>query len=240
MRWRLVNHNVCDLVDSPRPDSRHEVNAWTAEEVRQFLSLIHTMKDKHEELYVVALMTGLRQGELLGLHWADVDLDQRRIVVRRQLQRLKGIGLVEREPKTAGSRRTVALPAPAVDALRRWRVRQKEEKLLAGPTWQATPYVFTSTVGGPIEPTNVSHRFHATLKKRGLPLIRFHDLRHTFATSAFSAGQHPKLVQEALGHSQVTLTLDTYSHVIPTMHGQIADAIERLYAEPATDVASAN
>jgi integrase len=231
MRWRLVNHNVCDLVESPRPESRHQVNAWTADDARRFLTMIRDAKDPHEELYVVALLTGLRLGELLGLHWDDVDLDHRRLVVRRQLQRLKDIGLVEREPKSAGSRRTIALAAPAVDALRRWRVRQKEAKLLAGSIWQSTQYVFTSTVGGPIEPTNVSHRFHAMLTKLGLPLIRFHDLRHSCATLLLAAGQHPKLVQELLGHSQITLTLDTYSHVIPTMHDQIAGAMERLLGE---------
>jgi integrase len=204
------------------------VNAWSVDDCPRFLATVKANADHLEALYLVALTTGLRQGELLGLHWDDVDLERGRLVVRRQLQRVKDKGLVEAEPKSATSRRSVSLTPLAIEALGRWRTRQKGDRLLAGERWQVTPYVFTSTVGGPIEPTNVSHRFRATIERLGFPTIRFHDLRHSCATLLLAAGQHPKLVQELLGHSQNTLTLDTYSHVGPTLHDQVAGAMQTL------------
>jgi len=231
LKWGLVPRNVTDAVTAPRPRQRHRVQAWTIEEAQAFLEHLRADGVRLEALYALAIATGLRQGELLGLYWDDVDLERGRAAVRRQLQRLK-TGLVESEPKTAKSRRTVTFPPVVVEALRRWRVRQLEERLSAGQRWAATPYVFTSSVGTPLEPRNVTRDFQALLVRLKLSRVRFHDLRHTCATLLLTAGQHPKLVQELLGHSQITLTLDTYSHAVPTLHDQVAGAMEQLLTRP--------
>jgi len=166
-------------------------------------------------LFTVAIASGLRQGELLGLRWEDIDLAAGELRVRHALQRIDGKPTLV-EPKTTRSRRTINLPAVAVDALRTQRVRQVERHLLLGVRWMGNDdLVFTSTVGTPCNPSNVTHRLQAVLKAAGLPRQRFHDLRHCTASLLLAGGEHPRVVMEVLGHSQIALTMNTYSHVIP-------------------------
>jgi integrase len=189
--------------------------------------------DRFEALYVLALTTGLRIGELLGLKWSDIVFDTRRLRVSRQLQRgqgRSGEGLIFTEPKAA-SRRTVDLPTRTVEALKRHRKRQFEETLKAGGAYQDNALVFTATLGTPLGPEKVTQRsFKPLLKRAGLPEIRFHDLRHTFATLLLARGVHPTYVQRALGHASVKMTLDRYSHWMPSMGRATADAIDAALA----------
>ncbi len=149
--------------------------------------------------------------------------------MRASLQRVdKKLRLVEL--KTKRSRRSVALPEVAVSALRRHRVRQMEERLLAGSRWQDTGMVFTSTIGTLLEPRGVSRRFHSALEKAGLPRKRFHDLRHTCASLLLVQGVHPRVVMQILGHSQIAVTMDTYSHVLDELRREAAGRMDALLA----------
>ena len=172
----------------------------------------------------MALTLGLRRGEILGLHWSDIDLDAATLRVNYALQRFDGkLHLVE--PKTEKSRRALPLPSLLVAALRVHRSRQLEERLALGSDWQESGYVFVSTIGTPIEPRNINRTFDALIEKANkeiegndkLPKIRFHDLRHSCATMLLSQGVPQRTLMEILGHSQISLTMNTYSHVLPEM-----------------------
>jgi len=173
--------------------------------------------------------TGMRIGEALGLTWEDVDLDERTLRVRRAIQRQKGKGLVMIEPKTAKGRRTVALTPTATRALRVHRSRQLEHRLRIGNMWEEHNLIFPSEVGRPLDPNNVYHRFQRTLLSIGLPKMRLHDLRHTAATLMMAEGIPPRVVQEMLGHANIRITLDTYSHVMPTMQHEAAEKMEEAF-----------
>ena len=157
-------------------------------------------------------------------------MEQRLIRIRVSLQRIEGkIQFVE--PKTARSRRTIALPGITVDALRVHRTRQLEQRLAAGPVWREYGLVFTSTIGTPLEARNVTRHFHKTLAKADLPRRRFHDLRHTCASLLLAQSVHPRVVMEILGHSQISLTMDTYSHVMPSLQREAAQGIDAVLGE---------
>ena len=172
--------------------------------------------DRLEALIVLAISTGLRQGELLGLQWGDIDLQSGTLAVRRQLlQESKGKPVLG-QLKTVKSRRLVVLPQIAITALRNHKAKLKVAHL-------PTALVFTGTQGAALRKNNLLRRwYHPLIKKAGLPRMRFHDLRHTHATLLLSQGIHPKVVQERLGHSSVMMTLDTYSHVTSSLQAEAA------------------
>jgi len=187
----------------------------------------HADGQRLEALYVLAITTGMRHGELLGLRWRDIDLDAGAVRVQSSLQRVRG-GFELSEPKTAHSRRQVVLGDSAVAALRRWRLRQAEERLAAGSAaWQDSGLVFTNPLGeNALGVLRTS--FPALLERAGVPRVRFHDLRHSAATLMLGQGIHPKIVSEMLGHSTVAITLDLYSHTTPTMQQEAAASMNRL------------
>ena len=208
--------------DPPRMAKTHH-QALTADQARHFLDAVRD--DPLEALYVLAIMTGMRQGELLGLHWQEVDLDAESLQIRSQLKRGGVLGF----PKTDSSRRKIDLPAIAIEALRRQRVRQIHERFEAGAIWTESDLVFTNSVGNAINPANLRNRsFIPLLNKARLPIIRFHDLRHSTATLLLSLECNPKVVQELLGHSQIGVTMDVYSHALPTMQKDAMSALNRL------------
>jgi integrase len=197
----------------------------------QVITLFETARDDPlYALWVVLATTGLRLGEALGLRWDDIDLDAGTLRVQRALQRQSGKGLVFVDPKTATSRRTVDLTAIAIQALRGHRTRWIERRLLLGEKWRGTDVVFVSDVGSPLDPTGMAERLARQLVRANLPRIRVHDLRHTAATLALQQGVHPKVVQEMLGHSSITLTLGTYSHVLPPMRREAAERLNALFS----------
>jgi integrase len=200
------------------------VKSISHKQVQTLLAAAHG--DRNEALYVVALHTGLRLGEILGLKWADVDLDAGKLSVRRSLK-VTANGLGFGPPKNKASRRSAPLNKPTVAALKAYRKHQHEERISAS-RWHDLDLVFPNRVGNPMDHNNLYHRdFKAALERAGLPMtFRFHDLRHTCATLLLSKNVNPKIVQEVLGHSNISQTMDTYSHVLPTMQEEAAAAIQ--------------
>src|SRR5262249_21620461 len=215
-----------------------EMLTLSSAQVRTLLDV--TSEDRWHALWVVLVTTGLRLGEVTGLRWSDLNLQNGRVIVRRNLQRQRGKGLVLKEPKSDESVRSVHLAPPAVSALRDHRQWWLKQRLSVGDAWQDLDLVFPSLTGGPVDPARVNQAFHMALHKASLPCVRPHDLRHTAATLLLEAGVHPKVVQEMLGHSRIRLTLDTYSHVTPRMHQEAASAMQEvLFAPPTGDNSAA-
>jgi integrase len=233
-----VTRNAARLAEPPRVP-RREVRPLSLDQARTFLHAI--AGNPFEALYLVALGIGLRQGELLGLAWSDLDLEGGTLTVRNALQRVDS-RLVLVEPKSVTSHRVVALPAIVVASLRAHRVRQAEGRLRAGTRWVEDPrdLVFRTTIGTPLDGITVTRRFQALLADLRLPRQRFHDLRHCCASLLMAQGVAPRVVMETLGHSQIALTLNTYSHVNPALGRAAADRMNELLArEPApTDLAA--
>ena len=229
----LIPRNATEGIKAPRPKKK-EVNALSVDQARAFLSAIR--EDRFEALYVVAVHCGLREGELLGLHWEDIDLETKTLAVRRTLSETKSGHILE-APKNAKGR-NVRLTNGAVEALKRHRAAQNEERLRLGALWQDQGLVFPSRKGTTMSAKNLTTRsFKPILGRAGLPNIRLHDLRHTCATLLLSKGVHPKLVQELLGHATISITLDTYSHVLPGMGDQTAAAMESAFLVGCSTVA---
>lgn len=223
--WRLIPGNPAALkLDLPR-QVRREMTTWTAEEARRFLDA--TKDDRMAALWVLMLGTGMRRSEALGLRWEAVDFARNRLAVVSTVV-LVGNKPCMSEPKTPESRRVVHLDGPVLAALRAQRKRQAEEQLSAAHGWRESGLVFTSAVGGMLDPHNVRRTFDLAIAKAVVPPVRLHDLRHTFATLALGAGAHPKQVQEMLGHADVSITLDIYAHVTEDMHRDAAERIGRL------------
>jgi integrase len=223
VRFNLIPFNPASRVDPPKI-RQEEIKPLDAEQARRFLNAAG--EDRFEALYVLSLTTGLRMGEALGLRWSDVDLDAGTLRVNRQVQRMRGGGgLVFGEPKNA-SRRTLELPQRAVEALRSHRKKQAEEKLRA-TDYGDSGLVFATGKGTPHDSQNIINRyFKPLLKRAALPNIRWHDLRHTYATLLLARGTHPTYVQKSLGHASVQLTLDRYSHWMPSMGRNTAEGID--------------
>jgi integrase len=224
MRWQLVPRNVAELVNVPRVENQ-EMRVLSPEQARTFLTACRG--EPLFPLWLLALSSGLRRGEMLALSWADLDLDRGTLLVRRSISRSQTAGLVISEPKPSRGRRTVRLSEPIVVALRTHRTRQLERRLSAGPDWKEADYVFTSSIGTPIDAKALAHVFTALLEKAKLPRIRIHDLRHSAVTIALAEGIHPKSVSAMLGHSRISLTLDVYSHSLPTLQVEAADKMAK-------------
>jgi len=219
----LIPRNATEAVKPPQV-RKEEIRPLTAEQVKILFEAVRG--DRLEALYILAVHTGLRQGELLGLKWGDVDLEAGTLQVRRTLTTAKG-GPVLSAPKTKGSRRTVKLSQTALEDLRSHLERQLREIDLAGDLWQENGLIFASQSGEPLDRRFITtHRFKPLLRRAGLPQIRFHDLRHTCATLLLTKNVNPKVVSEMLGHATIAITLDTYSHVLPNMQSEAAKAME--------------
>jgi integrase len=219
VRLKLLHYNPVRDLGKPRPVKR-EMAVWNQSQAASFLKA--AAADRLHALYVLALTTGMREGELLALEWPDVDFAGAALSVRRTLEEIGG-HLRLKEPKTAKSRRRIDLPVVALDALHEHRKRMLAEGHAAAP-------VFCDTDGGHLRRPNVARRsFQPLMKAAGVPTIRFHDLRHTAATMLLLQGVHPKVVSERLGHADVVITLGTYSHVLPTMQREAAAQLDRLF-----------
>jgi integrase len=220
-RWQVVTRNVARLAEPPTV-RRPEIRPLTPTEAGQLLASVSGTQDG--TLYLVALGLGMRQGELLALRWQDVDLDAGTITVAHTLQRIGGTVTLA-EPKTAKSRRSLSVPAPVLASLREHRKRQLAERLAVGSAWQDGGFVFASTIGTPLEAHAVSHRLTRQLAAAGVRRVSFHSLRHAAASYLLAAGVPLRVVQEVLGHSQLSTTADIYAHVSPELQ---ADAAARM------------
>ena len=227
VRWGYMTKNPADDVDTPRVHTE-EVHPLTRDEARRFLKVVRG--DRLEALYVVALHTGLRQGELLALRWEDVDIEEKTLRVRRTITKDGGKLLIG-PTKTAKGRRTVKLTRDAAEALREHLSRQLEEIDGLGDLFEDNGFVFCTAKGTLINPSNLRKRSFAPLLVRaGLPHMTFHQLRHTAATILLLKNVNPKIVSEMLGHASIAITLDTYSHVLPNMQDSAVAAMEEAFS----------
>jgi integrase len=222
----LIPRNAAGPVKPPRP-RRVEIRALGREQVRALFEAARG--DRLEALYVLAVTAGLRRGELQGLTWEDVDLDAGTLQVRRTPSEPRG-GYIFEAPKS-GKGRQIRLTQRATVALKEHHKRQLEERMERGALWQDHGLVFPSGVGTPLLGGNLNRAFKALLQRTGLPEIRFHDLRHTCATLLLRQGVNSMFVQELLGHADISLTLNVYSHVLPDMGDAAAGAMDAAIGE---------
>jgi integrase len=224
-KWGILSRNPSDLVELPKVPHK-ERRVLSPDEAASFLEVADVMP--HGLIFEFALLTGMRPEEYLALQWADIDFERATAQVRRALVRHKKSWSFE-EPKTARSRRTVFLPAPLLQKLAAHKRKQGEARLKLGAAWQAFDLVFCSDGGTPLTIPNITYRyFRPILTEAKLPRIRLYDLRHTCATLLLIAEENPKVVSERLGHSTIVLTLDTYSHVLPTMQQGATARLEKM------------
>ena len=223
VKWELLARNPADAVEPPQPEDR-EMPALDAAESAALLKAAEGSR-----LYLpvlLALTTGLRRGEVLGLRWVDVDLNAGTLAVRQSLQRTKG-GSVFTPPKTKKSRRQVALPSVTAEALARHRAEQLRVRRELGGAYRDHELVVANGDGTPFLPNAFTHAFTDLVARANVKRVRFHDLRHSHATQLLKEGVHVKVVSERLGHSKVGITLDTYSHVLPGMQEDAARRVDR-------------
>jgi integrase len=224
VRWGFLVRNVADAADPPKGKSA-EMRVWSPDQLRVFLEWV-----REDDLYAAWLLvttTGMRRGELAGLRWADVDLDAGRLSVRQPRVVVANVPQPS-EPKTTRGRRSLALDPVTVAALRRHRTRQHEHRLLLGGRYQDSGLVFTWPDGSPIHPLRFSRWFERHARRAGLPRIRLHDLRRSYASAALAAGVPAKVISERLGHATIAVTMDIYSHVLPGLDREAADSVARL------------
>jgi integrase len=227
VRWGRLLRNPADAADPPRAaaNAGPEITTWEAADLQRFLDAARS--DRLYPAFLLIATTGMRRGEALGLRWADLDLEKRRAAIRQTVIAVKHevqLGT----PKTAKSRRSVALDRGTVAALRAHRQRQLEERMLMGAGFADRDLVFCKVTGEALHPESFSREFDRRVTRWGLPALTIHGLRHTWATLALKAGVHPKLVQERLGHANVGITLDIYSHATPAMQSEAAETVAGL------------
>lgn len=221
VRWQILPRNPVDAVDPPRVP-RTEMKSLSVEEISV---LLEAARDTTLFLPIaIALGTGLRRGEVLGLRWSSVDLEGGSLAVTRSIEQTKA-GIRAKAPKTHRSLRPVKMPASLVKILR---TAKAERMLKAGPDFSDEDYICLREDGSLWPPDVLSHRFTDLIRTLDITQVRFQDLRHTFATLSLQQGIHPKVVSEMLGHSSVNITLDTYSHVMPDMQEQAAARIDEI------------
>ncbi len=229
----ILPRNVAKLVQLPKQIKR-EMDVLTEEECALFLNALKG--ERLETMFSFALATGLRPEEYLALQWKDVDFDKNTATVRRAVIRLPKSKWYFSEPKTKSSRRTLPLPVSLVKEIRTHRRKQNEERLKLGAAWQNHNLVFPSEVGTPSTHSNITQVYKRVLRNADLRTsLRLYDLRHSHATLLLKAGVHAKIVSERLGHSSIALTLDIYSHVLPSMQAEAAAHLETmLYSKNGT------
>ena len=228
-RWHLIGANPIAAVDPPALRSG-EIRPYNAAEALRFLEAVKG--HRFEARWMLAVMLGMRQGEALGLAWSDVHLDARAVHVGQALQYRPGDGLHLVRPKTARSRRTVPLPDQVVDALKSQKARQNLAREEAGELWEDWGLVFTTAVGTPVSPRNDYREFRKIIERAGLRRVRLHDLRHTAASLMLAQDVAPRVIMEVLGHSQISITMNTYSHISEAQSRDAANRMGELFQIP--------
>jgi integrase len=225
VKWGLVSRNVADGVDVPRA-RRTEMQTWDEDDIARFLEVA---KDSpYYVLFYTALFTGMRRSELLGLRWCDVDFIFSQVSISRSLHQLRDGSYVFTQPKSAKSRRTIAVSPSAILTLKEHKDHQEVQRAMLGISLKDDDLVFSTVEGKPLRPNTVSRAWTIMATRSGLKVIRLHDARHTHASLMLKQGVHPKIVQERLGHATIAVTLDTYSHVAPGLQEAAAAGFDKL------------
>ncbi len=223
VKWRKISLNPADAVTPPR-ETREEMKCWTAEQASKFLEIVDNQT--YRALYTLALLTGLRRGELLGLRWQDVNLEEQSLAVNQSIVRLHSGEIVVQTPKTKQSARTVPLTELAVSTLKEHRRLQAEHRLSLGSEYQNNDLVFASETGTPIHPGNLLRNFKKAIEKANVPAIRFHDLRHSFSSWLIEEGQELVVISRMLGHSSISVTADIYAHITTRTMKEAVDPLD--------------
>ncbi len=232
-RQQWVIRNVCEDADAPGAKAK-ERTTWTAGEAQAFLHIaeqgdgVPGKCDYYNPVWRLALSTGMRRGELLGLRWRDLDFVKGTLSVRQSVVAIDGKPIIK-DVKTAMSRRTIPLPIETLTALKEHRRRQSAERLVAGPGWCDHDLVFATPEGKPIDPNHLKRNFATLIKRAKVPLICIHELRHTHATLLFEQGVNAKVISERLGHADIGITLGIYGHVLPNMQEQAVTILDDLF-----------
>lgn len=242
--WQMINSNPTDLVKAPRP-IKNEMKVWSIETAKEFLTDI-----REETIYIpvmMALQTGMREGEICALRWSDINFVNSQLSVKNTIQRINR-EFILKNPKTKKSRRNISLAASTIKELKIWQLKQLENKLLFGKDYIKNDFVCTWQNGSVIDPHFVCKKFPDVIDKYNniyieknikenildtelkYSIIRFHDMRHTHATILLQQGVNPKIVSERLGHSTIAITLDTYSHVLPNMQKEVAEQLNTVFS----------
>jgi len=226
VKWQYLGRNPCDAVDPPKPEKK-DIQTLTVEETQQFLE-----KAKGSNIYLpilLAVTTGIRLGEVCGLRWMDIDLDNKRLSIRQVIGESRRYGIIIKEPKTKNSKRSIALSKTTVEALRQYKAEVSKLRLQLGIGLKKEDLIFEKTPGDRLTPTRVSSAYNWFIHKNKLKRVSFHALRHTHATHLLEGNIHPKIVSERLGHATIGITLNTYSHVLPNMQEEAANKIDELF-----------
>lgn len=221
---RKIKHNPAEIASPPSPDSEKQMNYLNLEESLKLIK-VSNQESGYPLLYEFAILTGLRRGEILGLRWEDVDFEKNKASIRQTYVQLSDGTMEYEDPKTSSGQRVVSLPEQSIKRLKQHRTQQKKREMAFQSAWPDNDLIFRTKNGKPIDPSNLIRDFKKVLEKADLDDIAFHDLRHTHATLMLKQGEHPKVVQERLGHKSISITLDTYSHVLPDLQ---EDAAQRL------------
>jgi integrase len=222
-KWEVLHKDIASMLEPPRL-KKQEMKVWTITQVNEYLKF--TKHSRYHPIYFIAAYTGMRKGEILGLSWNDVNFDEKTIQIRKTLYKAKTEYILQ-EPKTVSSIRTIYIDDDIIRVLRKQKVKQNLERLKYGGVYKEHNMVFAQETGEFVHPQGVNGLFNRFIEQSGLPHIRFHDLRHTHATILLSMGVNPKIVAERLGHSSVQITLDTYSHVLPSMKKDLSEQFSK-------------
>jgi integrase len=231
VKWQRIAFNPCQRLTAPRTQ-KTEMKYISHEQAMQLVEAAKGYRIEH--IILVAVSLGLRRGEILGLHWDDIDFAQGSLSVRRTVSYIPPQDgaphqYLETDPKTATSKRTILLPTFIQETLKIHRSAQLQERLQAGKAWEQHNLVFCSALGKHIKPSSLTDQFKCALEKANLPDMRFHDLRHSAATILLSLGVNIKVIQELLGHANISITLDIYSHVTPNMQRDAMNNLDQCY-----------
>lgn len=227
VHWQLIAANPCSRVEVPKSE-RREASFYDEKQLDKLFKVLEGENIKYRTLILLAILTGLRRGELVALKWGDINFDKGTLTVSKQAQYIPGQGVVVREPKTKSSRRTIALPSTAINYLKEHRREQAAERFKIADLWKDGNYLFTTWEGKIMHPDTPSSWFNDFLKKNNLPHIRFHDLRHSSATILLGNGIPLKNVSARLGHSSASITANIYAHALESVDRQAADKLDQI------------
>lgn len=226
VKWGMIGRNPAEGIDLPRA-RRRDMTVWSVEDVRRFLNTVEGIQQPYGAFLSLAIMTGMRPSEIIALRWQDADLERGFLQIVQSIQRFNRTTVIS-EPKTASGRRRVALTPMAVALLKRQKASQNADRLRAGPAFQDSGLVFTNALGEPVKIEQARALFKQAIKAAGLPDIRLYDTRHTHASLLLHENVHPKIVSERLGHSNISVTLNVYSHLLPGLQDAAASKLDQL------------